>query len=484
MLDHLLAIALYFGFLVLIGLCARKKNATDKDFALGNRRLNYWVTAISAHADDMSAWMFMAFPMAILVSGPYKLWVGIGLIVGMFCNWHFVATPLRSATEKYDSSTLSTFFERRFGDTTGLIRNISALMILFFMTYYFSAGLVATGRLFETLFAINYYTGITIATLIIVTYVFAGGFVSVAWADFAQGIFLLLAIMIVPIVAWFHMDHASSVFILENLKKIPASLVPDFSFLSLFAIFSLSAGWGLGYCGQPHILTKFMAIRDVADLRKSKYLGMTWQVLALGSASAVAFIGLAFFPEGLGKPEMVFVEMTKTLFPPLLTALIICGILAANMSTMDAQILVCATVLSEDFYKRVLNKNASAKQVVKASRLGVILFAAIAFYMACGQSATIMSIVEYAWSGLGSAFGPLILTSIYSKKANRYGAIAGILTGGAVAAIWPTLNPLVTDLEIIPMIPGFFSGLAAIHATSWLTRNKEAQIKKMAVVAE
>lgn len=474
MLDQLLAMGLYFAVLITIGFCARKKNATDKDFNIGNRKLNFWVTAISAHADDMSSWLFMAFPMAIFVSGPYKLWVGIGLIIGMFFNWHIVAPRLRKATEKYDTYTLSTFFERHFGDTTGIIRIVSAIMILFFLTYYLSAGLVATGRLFESLFTINYYTGITMAILIMVSYIFAGGFVSVAWTDFAQGIFLLAMIMLVPLAAIFHFDGISNLLTAIQAKGAVSSFLPEFSMLSLFAVFSLSAGWGLGYFGQPHILTKFMAIKNVGDLHKSKYLGMTWQVLALASAAAIGFIGLAFFPDGLAKPEMVFVEMTKSLFFPFLTAFIICGIFAANMSTMDAQILVCATVLSEDFYKRMLNKKATSKQILFASRVSVLLFSGLAFFMACGQSATIMSIVEYAWSGLGSSFGPLLLVSLYSKFANRFGAIAGICVGGLVSGIWPTLNPMLTQIEIVPMIPGFFLSLGSIYFVSWATKKREA----------
>lgn len=473
MFDQVLAMSLYFALLVTIGFCTRKKNQTDKDFNLGSRKLNFWVTAISAHADDMSSWLFMAFPMAIFISGPYKLWVGIGLIVGMFFNWHVVAPRLRKATEKYDSYTLSTFFERRFGDKSGIIRNVSAIMILFFLVYYFSAGLVATGRLFESLFLINYYTGITVALVIMVSYVFVGGFVSVAWTDFAQGIFLLGMIILVPVIALMNMGSFSDIISSIQMKEGISSFFPDFSLLSLFAVFSLSAGWGLGYFGQPHILTKFMAIKNVDDLRKSKYLGMSWQILALASAAAVGFIGMAFFPEGLAKPELIFVEMTKSLFFPFLTAFIICGIFAANMSTMDAQILVSATVLSEDFYKRILNKNATSKQVLRASRVSVILFAAVSFFMAYGQSATIMSIVEYAWSGLGSSFGPLMLVSLYSKSANRYGAIAGIVVGGVVSAAWPTLNPLMTHIEIIPMIPGFFLSLGSIFLVSRMTKDKE-----------
>lgn len=472
MFSQLCAITLYFSILTFIGIFSRKKNANDKDFNLGNRQLNFWVTGISAHADDMSSWLFIAYPMAIFVAGAGKMWIAIGLLMGMFANWHIIAPRLRKATERYNSYTLSTFFERRFGDTTGTIRIISAIMILFFMTFYVSAGLVATGRLFESLFHINYYIGITVAMTIMFSYMFVGGFVSVAWTDFAQGIFLLITLLIVPIIAFFHIDSISQIFAVAETKGISLLLIPDFSFLSLFSILSLTAGWGLGYFGQPHILSKFMAIKNVEDLKKSKYLGMTWQVLVLTAASAVGFIGMAFFPEGLEKPEMIFVEMTKSVFFPFATVFTVCGIFAANMSTMDSQILVCATVLSEDFYKKMVKQNASSKEILWASRVGVILFSALAFFMACGQSATIMSIVEYAWSGLGGAFGPVLLVALYSKTTNPYGAMAGISVGGLTSAMWPTLNPLITNLPIVPLFPAFFCSLIAIYSVSWITRNR------------
>ena len=472
MFSQLSAIALYFSILTMIGIFSRKKNTTDKDFNLGNRQLNFWVTGISAHADDMSSWLFIAYPMAVFVFGASKVWIGIGLVLGMFSSWTIIAPRLRKATERYDSYTLPTFFERRFGDTTGVIRIVSAIMILFFMTYYISAGLVGTGRLFESLFQIDYYIGITIAMTIMLSYIFAGGFISVAWTDFAQGIFLLITLIIVPVIAFFHIESVSQIFSVAQAKGISLSLIPDFSFLSLFSILSLTAGWGLGYFGQPHILTKFMAIKHAEDLTKSKYLGITWQILVLSAASAVAFIGIALFPDGLAKPEMIFVEMTKMVFSPFAMVLTICGIFAANMSTMDSQILVCATVLAEDFYKRILNKNASSKEVLWASRFGVILFSGLAFLMAYGQSATIMSIVEYAWSGLGGAFGPLLLVALYSKSTNPYGAIAGISVGGFTSAIWPVLNPLITTLPIVPLFPAFFCSLIAIYGVSALTRNR------------
>lgn len=471
MLTQLFAVFLYVIVLVTIGFCAHKKSFSGKDFALGSRQLNFWVTAISAHADDMSSWLFLAFPMAIFVSGAFKLWVAIGLIGGMFFNWHIVAPRLRLETEKYDSNTLSTYFEKRFNDTSGMIRIMSAIMILFFMTYYLSSGLVATGRLFETLFQIDYYVGISVATLVIISYVMLGGFTSVAWTDFAQGIFLLCMITLVPIVGFFHLGTASQIVENSNLRSASSSFFPEMTFTSLFSVFSLTFGWGLGYFGQPHILTKFMGIKDPAEMKKAKYLGISWQFLALSASAMVGFVAMGFFPEGIGNPEMVFVEMTRSLFTPFFAALIICGIFAANISTMDAQILVAATVWSEDFYKRILNRNAGENQLLLASRIGVVFFSMLAFGMACGQSDTIISIVEYAWSGLGSAFGPVVLTALYSRYVNRYGAIAGITTGGIVAAIWPTLNPLITSIQIVPLVPGFFLGLAAVYGVTWMSKS-------------
>ncbi|MDE3046451.1 MAG: sodium/proline symporter [Verrucomicrobiota bacterium] len=475
MFSQISAIVLYFSILVTIGLLSRKRKTTDKDFNLGNRKLNFWVTGISAHADDMSSWLFIAYPMAIFVAGIGKAWIAIGLVLGMFLNWQIIAPRLRRATEKYDSYTLSTFFERRFGDSSGLIRIMSAVMILFFMTYYISGGLVSTGRLFESLFHIDYYIGITVASLIMISYMFIGGFISVAWTDFTQGLFLLVTLVIVPIVAFFQIESVSQITAIAHTKSISLELIPDYSFLTFFSILSLTVGWGLGYFGQPHILTKFMAIKNADDLKKSKYLGMTWQIIVLSAATAVALIGLAFFPDGLAKPEMIFVEMTRSVFFPFAAFFTICGIFAANISTMDSQILVCATVLSEDFYKRIINKNATSKQLLWASRLGVLFFAGLAFCMAYGQSATIMSIVEYSWSGLGSSFGPLLLVALYTKSANAYGAIAGITTGGLTVALWPLINPLLTSVPIVPLFPAFFLSLLAIFTVSWLTRTATEQ---------
>lgn len=464
------AFFVYFCFLLTIGLVAHKKQATSADFILGNRSLNFWLTALSAHASDMSAWLFMAFPAAIFLGGLPQIWAAFGLIVGMFINWHFVAKELRTATEKYDSYTLSSFFEKRYSDNSGVIRILTAMMSLIFLTSYLSGGLMAMGMLFESVFGINYYIGLSVATVVVMTYTFAGGFVTVAWTDLFQALFLLLMIIIVPATAYFSVTGGfGQIEAIAQSNNIPLHLMTDFSYETILTIVFLVLGWGLGYFGQPHIVTKFMGIKSADEIYKSKYIGMSWQILALTAAAAVGFIGIGFFPEGLANPELVFVAMVKSLFNPFIAGIILCAIIAANMSTMDSQILVCASVLSEDFYKHIMHKQASQRALLKASRFSVILVSLTALFLAFNKNATILDIVFYAWAGLGCAFGPLVLMSLYSKNSNKYGAIAGIVTGGAIAGLWPMLNPLVTSLSVPSMIPGFFLSLIAICLVSRVT---------------
>jgi len=468
--NILIAFAAYFFILLLIGVIFHKKQKTSTDFIIGNRSLNFWVVALSAHASDMSSWLFMAFPMTIFTLGVPQSWTALGLIVGMFLNWHYVAPKLRRMTEQYDCTTLSTFFEKRFGDTSGILRVVSALMMIVFLTHYLSSGFIAMGFMFESIFGIEYMIGLSVATIVIVAYTFIGGYTTVAWVDLFQGIFLLVMIILVPAIAFTKIEGWSSIVTTAQQKGIPLSPLGDLSTDSVVTMFSLALGWGLGYFGMPHIITKFMGIKNVSEMSKSKWLGMSWQVIALGTATFIGMVGIAYFPNGLEKPEMVFVEMVKDLFHPLGAGFILCGILAANLSTMDSQILVCASVLSEDLYKHFGKEKASQATLLTISRCGLFLIAGIALVLAFDRSKTILDTVFYSWSGLGSSFGPLVLVSLFSSKANKYGAIAGVLVGGVTVMVWPQVNPLVTMYKISPMIPGFFCSLLAIYGVSWLTR--------------
>lgn len=472
----LIAFFSYLLIILVIGLVSHKKQTSSTDFVMGNRSLNFWLTALTAHASDMSAWLFMAFPAALFIQGVPSLWIALGLIGGMFLNWQFVAEKLRVETEKYNSYTLSTYFERRFFDPTGTIRIVTALMSVIFLTIYLSAGLYGMGLLFGALFGLNQYIGLTVAVSVVMIYTFFGGFVTVAWTDFFQGIYLLIVLIITAVVAYLSIPSFETIQTIAASKDISLNLIPDFSFSSIITLVFLILSWGLGYYGQPHIVTKFMGIKTPSEIKKSKYFGMTWQILSLGAAAAVGIIGIALFPEGLANPELVFVETVKTLFHPLAVGFILCGLVAANMSTMDSQILVCASVLSEDLYKHIFKKAASPKDLLKVSRAAVVLISLLSLLIAFYSTASILNIVLYAWSGLGCAFGPLVITSLYFKRANRYGAIAGILSGGILAGIWPILNPYITDLAVPSMIPGFFVGLFSIYIVSLATNGvkKEA----------
>lgn len=471
MTSLILAFIAYFIILLGFGLYFHKKQETSADFIMGNRSLSFWLVALSAHASDMSAWLFMAFPMYLFVLGLPHIWIGFGLVLGMLLNWHFVAPKLRSMTEGYNSYTLSSFFEKRYGDVSGGIRIFSAIVMTIFLTHYLAAGFTAMGNLLESLFGLNYVVGISIAVFVVVIYTSVGGFTTVAWVDLFQALFLLAIIIIVPTHAFLKTDGFSAITSNAQKLSIPLTWVPDD--LESFIILLITAlGWGLGYFGMPHIITKFMGIKDVKEMYKSKWLGMTWQVIALSAAAFVGIVGIAFFPDSLDKPEMVFVEMVKNLYTPFIVGFILCAILAANLSTMDSQILVCASIISEDIFKKITRFSRDST-LLWVSRVSVMIISLIALGLALNKSSTIADTVLYSWSGLGSAFGPLVLMSLYSKNTNRYGALAGIIVGALTVMVWPTLNPYVTRYALSPMIPGFTLSFVSIVLFSYLFRNPQ-----------
>lgn len=464
--------ALYFSILFTICYFAHKLTKTEADFVIGSRSLNFWLTAFSAHAADMSAWLFMALPAAIFIGGLSNVWVGVGLWIGMSLNWQFIAPKLRKATEQYKSLTLSTFFSHRFGDKAGVIRRLTAAISIVFLTWYLCAGLIAMGYLFESLFGINYHVGISMATVAVVIYTFAGGFITVAWTDLFQALFLLTVILFLPLYAFGYMGGYSEIIQVATERGISLQFIDDPTFSTYLSIFCLSLGWGLGYFGQPHIVTKFMGIKSAKDLAKAKYVGMSWQFLALLGSVCVGLIGIAFFKEGLANPELVFVEMVKGLFHPLIAGFVLCAVLAANISTMDSQVLVAASVITEDLYKGFFKKQPTSKQLLKISRMSVVAVATISLAMAWTKSATVMETVFYAWTGLGASFGPMIIMALYFPKTNFWGALTGIVVGGSIAAFWDQFGVTVASVPIPAMIPGFFLSVLGIFVVSTLTYEK------------
>jgi sodium/proline symporter len=462
---ELSAIFLYLCLLLLVGFFSYKRHLSAADFIIGNRSLNYWLTALAAHASDMSSWMFMGYPAAVFLTGYLSAWTAVGLLLFMYLNWQLVAPKIRVATEQFSSLTFSSFFESRLSDTTGRIRLFTALISLFFYTVYIAAGFTGLGILINTLFGVPYAVGIFLGILIVVPYVFIGGYLTLAWIDLFQGFFLLAVILFVPFYLLPKVGGMDGIAQAISAKNLVSSMFPEFSTHSYLQIFYMVCGWGLGYFGQPHIVTKFMGIKHVEEISKSKTIGMAWMTISLAAATLVGLVSIPYFQNGIHDPEQVFILMVTQNFHPFLVGLFLCAILATTINATSSQVLVLTSTLTEDFYKRVFRKNASSTELLHVSRWGVVFVAILAFLIAYPKFSTIYLLVQYAWSGLGASFGPLLLLCLYSKKVTKQGAWAGILTGGLIAAIWPSFS------SVPPLIPGFFGSFLAILLTSRLTRS-------------
>jgi sodium/proline symporter len=456
----------YVSVLIFIGYIFSKRQKSSCDFMLGSRSVNYWVTAIATHATDMSAWLFMGFPGIIYAGGMIGCWSAIGLLICMFLSWHFVAGKLRRATEFYQSPTLSSYLEKRFNDKSGSLRIASALISLFFFTLYISAGIVALGRALQATFGFSYHAGITLGTLTVAAYTVLGGFIAIAWNDFLQGMFVFFIISIFPLYALSYVGGFSGIALAAQAKNISLSLLPDYSLKTLASVLVPALGWGLGYFGQPHILVNFMGIDNPDEIRKAKYIGISWQIITLSAATLIGLIGIAFFKTPLANNELVFITMVKALFSPLIAGIVLCAILAAAISTMDSQILVSASMLTQDIYKKMFHKSASQKQLLTISRLASICVVFFSLFLAFDNSESIFSLIRYAWCGLGSTFGPVLLLSLYSKKITRQGALSGVIVGGLVAGSWKYLGLPPQEYAIIP---GFALSLLAIVLVSYFT---------------
>lgn len=461
------AVLLYLALLVAVGFFSYRKHLSAADFIIGNRSMNYWLTALAAHASDMSSWLFMGYPAAIFLTGYLGAWTAVGLILFMYLNWQIVAPKIRVATEQFSSLTFSSFFESRFADTSGTIRIFTAIMSLFFYTIYISAGFVGLGILMNTLFGIDYNLGILLGILLVVPYVFVGGYLTLAWLDLFQGFFLMAVVIFVPLYVLPKVGGFAGIAAAIQDKNLVSSLFPTQESASILTIFYMICSLGLGYFGQPHIVTKFMGIKNVQETYKSKYIGMSWMTISLMAATLVGLVAIPYFQNGIADSQQVFILMVKESFHPFLVGLFLCGVLATTINATSSQVLVLSSSIAEDFYKRLFRKTASSRELLLVSRLGIVLVAIVAFFIAFAKISSIYSLVQYAWSGLGASFGPLLILSLYWKKVNKYGAWAGILTGGIVSAVWPSFS-----LSIPSLIPGFFGSLFAIVAVSLLTNKK------------
>ncbi|EZI29738.1 sodium/proline symporter PutP [Pseudomonas extremaustralis] len=476
----LITFVIYIAAMVLIGFMAYRSTNNLSDYILGGRSLGSVVTALSAGASDMSGWLLMGLPGAIYLSGLSESWIAIGLIVGAYLNWLFVAGRLRVQTEHNgDALTLPDYFSSRFEDESGLLRIISAVVILVFFTVYCASGIVAGGRLFESTFGMSYEAALWAGAAATIAYTFVGGFLAVSWTDTVQATLMIFALILTPIMVLLATGGVDTTFLaIEAQNPENFDMLKNGSFIGIISLL----GWGLGYFGQPHILARFMAADSVKSIANARRISMTWMILCLGGTVAVGFFGIAYFsahPEVAGpvnaNHERIFIELAKLLFNPWIAGILLSAILAAVMSTLSCQLLVCSSALTEDFYKAFLRGNAASQaELVWVGRAMVLLVALVAIILATNPGSRVLGLVSYAWAGFGAAFGPVVLISVIWKQMTRNGALAGILVGAITVMVWKHFEVL----GLYEIIPGFIFSSLAIYIVSKLGEPTPGMLKR------
>jgi len=478
----LVVFILYFS--AIIGMAIRFRKSKDlTDYFLADRKLNTFVGALSPQTSDMSGWMLMGLPGWVYLMGAGYAWIAIGLTAGIILKWLFVAKRLRRYSIVANNAiTLPQYLENRFHDKSHVLKFTAAIFFAVFFTVYAAASFVAGGRLLNALFGLNYTYAVLIVAALIVAYTFIGGLKAISWTDTIQGMMMLLAVLILPVVAISIMDGWSNVTqeITQpgffNLMYSGGERIAPVTIISNLA-------WGLGYFGMPHILIKLMANKSEKNMSKSAVIAISWVLLALGSAVLVGFVGRGFIP-GMTTPsesETVFIQMVQRIFVDqgvilmvIFGGLFLCGIFAAIKSTADSQLLVASSAVTGDMYKTI-NKKASDKHLVWFSRFSVLAIAVVALVFALNPDAGVMELVRHAWAGFGAAFGPLVILSLYWKRTNRAGAIAGVIVGGLTVIIWSYIRlvdgaTLGVATSLYSLVPGFFLAFAAIIVGSLVTK--------------
>ena len=472
---------IYIFAMIAIGFAAWRYTRNLSDYILGGRSLGSFVTAMSAGASDMSGWLLLGLPGAIFAAGISESWIAIGLILGAWFNWLFIAGRIRVYTEiSHNALTLPDFFTHRFEDKSRLLRLLSAVIILIFFTIYCASGMVAGARLFEQTFGLSYDTALWAGAAATIVYVFVGGFLAVSWTDTVQATLMIFALLLTPVIVMLKLKLGSFDETLAVIEGININYSNMFSGTTGIGILSLMA-WGLGYMGQPHILARFMAASSVKAIPNARRIGMTWMILCLGGAVAVGFFGIAYFaahPEQAApvteNQERIFITLSQVLFNPWIAGVLLSAILAAIMSTLSCQLLVSASALTEDFYKAFLRPAASQKELVWCGRLMVLLVAIIALLIARNPQSQVLGLVGYAWAGFGAAFGPVVLFSLLWPRMTRNGALFGMLVGALTVIIWRNG----AWFGLYEMVPGFVLASATIIVASLLGKQPSLSMQR------
>ena len=473
--TELVVFIIYLLCMVGIGLFffLRSRGGGEKEYFLGGRKMGPWVSALSAGASDMSAWVLMGLPASVYALGLGQVWIAIGLAIGYALSWIFEAPRLRAfSIAAEDSITIPQYLTNRFKSRSHSLQVTCALIFLIAYTIYAASSIKAAGTLFNTVLGIDTHVAMYIAAAIIVSYTFLGGFNAVCWTDFFQGMLMLGALLLAPIFAASHLSGGTA----AVTKEVPNY----FSFFSSWQDIVSGLGWGLGYFGMPHIIIRFMSVESQKSLKRSAKIGITWTTLILIFAVLVGVIGRLFlgFDETISGKSLVFISMVRKLFPSVISGILLSAILAASMSTADSQLLSAASSFSSDVYKPLIRKNqATNDEMLWTSRLVVLIIALLALILAIDPGAgSIMDLVSNAWGVFGAAFGPVIILSLFWKRLNFAGALTGIIVGAVVDIAWLIF---LGSTGVYEIVPGFMAGLAAAVAVTLATKAPSAEVEAL-----
>ena len=496
------AFALYLVLMLGIGFMFSKRQENLGDYYLGGRRMNKWVVALSAQASDMSGWLLMGLPGAVFVAGFSEAWIGVGLGIGTYLNWKIVAHRLRRYSQACgDAITIPDFISNRFRDDRGIARMVAAAVILTFFTFYTASGFVSAAKLFSTMFGISYGAALWIGALVVISYTLLGGYMAVCWTDFVQGTLMFVAIVLVPAVVICDAGGFSET--VDQLNGINGNLLNLFTSASTgkaCGVIGLAScmAWGLGYFGMPHILVRFMSIDNPAEVKGSRRIAMTWVFISLAASVVIGLVAHLFLKQrGLSladvgnDPEKMFMVMIDGIFSGGFLARAFAGILlsaimAAIMSTADSQLLVSASAFSNDLYKRVIHKEASDGELLLVSRVAVAMVALVAVLMSMNTESdffkVVMKMVSFAWGGFGASFGPLILLSLFWRRINLQGAVAGMVTGAATCFVWKfvlaeNFAKACPIFGLYELAPGFIMSLVVTVVVSLATREPPEAVR-------
>jgi len=488
--QSIIGLAAYLAVMLGIGAWTWKFNKTKEDFILGGRRLGPWVIAFSERTAAESAWLLLGLSGMFFWVGMGEIWTVIGCVTGIILSWYIIAKKIRIKSEEYGAITLPEYFYKAVGGSNA-VRVISMLIIVFFYAFYLCAQFVGAGKVLDVTFGIDYHWGIVLGSIVIILYTLMGGFMAVCYTDVVQAILMITTLILLPLLGLiFLFNHGEAVAAALESTRVASSFTGGKTGLAALSLILGGLSWGFGYMGQPHLVTKFMAIKSADKIKISRRIATVWTFFAYGGAVLIGIVGIAMIHyghldasqldvKGVLDKERILPVLTNYLFPAWMAGILISGAIAAMMSTADSQLLIATSTVVEDFYSKALKKNISQKKLVSMSRWVTFAVGMLALIVAFTTENIIYKIVTYAWAGLGSAFGPALLMTLYWKKTNSWGVISGMLTGAITTILWTEISFL--DRMISVRFSSFIFAFIAVIIASLLKPRfdkKKAPLKR------